>query len=314
MQTFQGKSLLDIYKQAIPFLLNTPEEIRSPRGQKVHEILGAQIRIERPDICGWSAISRTRPYPVQYLKDELICYLACTNMLEDFGRISKFWYNLSDDDKTINSSYGQIVYEQKLTNKIFDSLEDEQATHTNPAPTMNRAYKHLAWRDQVFTQFDWVIQSFKKDKDTRQALMFVASPYYQCPGVKDFICTLNYHFIIDSNDRLNMIVNRRSQDIHFGMTFDMPWESVLMQIVLHEVKKMYPEVSLGAYMLNCNSLHMYDRNFDVYTEFADDESHFETCLPPITDNYFKNELIVKKAKGEEVNYDGDDAFLQWLLK
>lgn len=305
MQTFEGNSLLDIYKQAVPFLLETPEEVRSPRGQKVHEILGAHIKINNPDICGWNQGSDTRPYPVEYLKNELIAYLACTNTLEDFERISKFWSNLSDDNLTINSSYGQLIYEQKFANKSFDLVEPQLETSMQLA---------LAWEEEVFTQFQWVIESFKKDHDTRQAIMFVSSPYFQCKGVKDFICTLNYHFIIDGNERLNMIVNRRSQDIHFGLTFDMPWEAVVQHIVLHEVQKFYPQVTLGSYQLNCNSLHMYERNFEAYEGFAEDTTHCDTCLPPITDNYFMNELIVKRAKGEAVIYEGNDAFLQWVLK
>jgi thymidylate synthase len=305
MQTFTGKSLLDIYKQAIPFLLNTPEEVRSPRGQKVHEIIGAHIRIERPDICGWNEGAATRPYPVQYLKDELCAYLACDRSLKTFGGISKFWNQLSDDGETVNSAYGYLVNSLKQTNPVFDRVEPQLDTIMQLS---------MAWRDEVMTQMQWVVESFKNDKDTRQALMFVASPRFQYRGNKDFICTLNYHFIIDSNDRLNMIVNRRSQDIHFGMTFDVPWEAVLQQIVLYEVQQMYPEVSLGSYQLNCNSLHMYERNFDVYTDFAEDSTHVDTCLPPMNGNYFDNEYIKRKVNGTLDAYKGDDAFLQWLLK
>lgn len=308
MQTFQGRSLLSIYKQAIPFLLDTPEEVRSPRGQKVHEIIGAHIKIERPDICGWNSGAKTRPYPIQYLKDELCAYLACDTSLDTFGKISKFWNKLSDDGATVNSAYGYIVNSLKLENKKFKEMERD-VKHSA------QAFKdtYVLWVKQTFTQMDWVIESFKKDKDTRQAIMFVASPFFQYEDNKDFICTLNYHFIIDSNDRLNMIVNRRSQDIHFGMTFDVPWEVVLQHIVLYEVRKFYPNVTLGTYQLNCNSLHMYERNFDLYRDFADDPSHIETCLPPIKRNYFNNQAILDKINND-TNYTGDDAFLQWLLK
>lgn len=305
MQTFKGNSLLEIYKQAIPFLLNTPEEVRSPRGQKVHEIIGAHILIKRPDNCTWNTSSQTRPYPLQYLKDELCAYLAGTNSLTTFEGISKFWGQLSDDNETVNSAYGHIINELKLTNKHYEHV----------APWLDSSLQVVnCWNKETFTQIEWVIESFKKDKDTRQAIMFVASPYFQYEGNKDFICTLNYHFIIDSNDKLNMIVNRRSQDIHFGMTFDVPWEVTLQSIILYEIQKIYPNVTLGTYQLNCNSLHMYERNFDIYEKFANDDTHRETCLPPITDNYFNNEFIKGKVDRSISAYTGTDEFLKWLLK
>lgn len=294
---------MGIYNEAIPFLLNTPEEVRSPRGQKVHEIIGAHIEIYDPRFCIWTGADNTRPYPLQYLKDELCAYLACTNDLKDFANISKFWSQLSDDDETINSAYGEIVYDKKHTNKLYNSIKGELKSGWE---------QQCSWRDMVFTQFDWVIESFKKDKDTRQAIMFVASPYYQYEGNKDFICTLNYHFIIDSANRLKMIVNRRSQDIHFGMTFDIPWECVLQMIVLHEVQKIYPDVTLGSYQLNCNSLHMYERNFATYDGFVDDSKYAEH-IPNIKDNYFKHPVIMSKVSGKDVTYEGDDEFLTWLI-
>lgn len=304
MQTFSGNSMLDIYKQAVPFLLNTPEEIRSPRGQKVHEIIGAHIRIADPTCCLWNGGDNSREYPVQYLKDELTAYLACTDGLEDFKRISKFWGQLSDDAQTVNSAYGKIIYELRLTNKKFDADEGYFDTSLQLAEL---------WQNAVFTQFNWVVESFKKDKDTRQAIMFVASPFFQYKDNKDFICTLNYHFIINSRNELDMIVNRRSQDIHFGMTFDIPWEAVLQMTILHEIQKFYPEVKLGSYMLNCNSLHMYERNFEIYNNFATDETLEECCIPEVKGNYFRLFEIDQRSRGLNWEYLGDDCFLNWLF-
>lgn len=304
MKTFTGISMLDIYKKAVPFLLFTPEEVRSPRGQKVHEIIGAHIKITDPTCCLWNGGDKSRPYPIQYLKDELTAYLACANDLETFKRISKFWGQLSDDNETINSAYGQIIYDLKLTNKQFDSDEGYFDTSLELSNL---------WHNVVFTQFQWVIESFRKDRDTRQAIMFVASPFYQYKDNKDFICTLNYHFVINSRGELDMIVNRRSQDIHFGMTFDIPWEAVLQMTVLHEIQKFYPDVKLGSYMLNCNSLHMYERNFDIYRDFWNDETLEECCVPKVNGNYFKLPEIELKAAGTEIEYEGDDTFLQWLF-
>lgn len=306
MQEFKKDTMLALYKDAVDVLLNNPEQVRAPRGQKIHEIIGAHIELTDPNACLWSGGDKTRPYPLQYLKDELAAYLSCKDDLDIFGKISKFWYQLSDDGETVNSSYGKIIYETKHSNKEFAGIEKDLTEFKD---------HFLAWRDKVSTQYEWVIESFEKDKDTRQAIMFVASPYYQYKGNRDFICTLNYHFIIDQDNKLNMIVNRRSQDIHFGMTFDIPWEVMVQNIVLHDVQKMYPEVTMGSYMLNCNSLHMYERNFDIYKDFCNDETLVARRLPAIKGNYFKDRDITASILGGDVdsNEVNKDEFKKWVL-
>lgn len=297
MQTFKSHSLLGIYKQIVPFLLHTPEEIRSPRNQKIHEIINAHIQITEPNYCFWNSDSKTRPYPIQYLKDELKAYLSCTNSLEAFSSISKFWNKLSDDNETVNSAYGHIVNSLKLTNKEYEASN----------PFMSTQERKDTRNNSVFTQVEWVINSFKNDKDTRQAIMFVASPYFQYQGNKDFICTLNYHFIINAYNKLDMIVNRRSQDIMLGLTFDCPWEVVLQNMILYEIRKIYPEVDLGSYYLNCNSLHLYERNFEIFKDFVNDSSHVDMKLPEISNNYFMYYDIMHNA------YFDNDPFLEWLF-
>lgn len=304
MQQFETTNMLALYREAVDVLLHNPEHVRSPRGQRIHEIMGAHIKLTNPNECLWNTDSHSRPYPLQYLKDELAAYLICEDNLAIFGKISKFWYDLSDDGETVNSSYGKIIYEDKQQTKPF--VRDEKDITT-------RKELFYKWNNEVLTQFQWVIESFKGDKETRQAIMFVASPKYQYKGNKDFICTLNYHFIIDENNKLNMIVNRRSQDIHFGMTFDIPWEVMLQNIVLHEVQKMYPEVNLGSYMLNCNSLHMYERNFAIYEQFSSDPTLHAASLPPITDNYFKDRDIIDFIHKGSTEYTGTDKFKEWLF-
>lgn len=278
MKTFKCNTIVDLYKFAVDSLLNDPEQVRSPRDQKIHEILGAHIQINNPMMCMWNEDSDSRPYPLQYLKNELIAYLACVNDTETFAGISSFWKKLEDFDGVINSAYGKIVNKDRFTNRAFDYVEPHLDSSRQLAS---------AWHEETFTQMEWVLESFKKDKQTRQALMFVASPFYQYKDNKDFICTLNYHFIINQDNELDLIVNRRSQDIHFGMTFDIPWEVVLQNIVLYEIQKMYPEVTLGKYYLNCNSLHMYERNFDVYKNFVNDTTIIPQSLPAMNGNYFE---------------------------
>lgn len=278
MKQFICHDIVDLYQQVADSLVRYPEQVRSPRDQEIREIIGANIQILNPMQCLWNTDCESRPYPLQYLKNELIAYLSCVNDTKTFANISSFWKKLEDFDGVINSAYGKIIYKDKFTNRAFDYVE----------PYLDSSIQlGSAWNDETFTQFQWVIESFRKDKDTRQAIMFVASPFYQYQNNKDFICTLNYHFIINQDNQLDLIVNRRSQDIHFGMTFDIPWEVVLQNIILYEVQKMYPEVTLGRYHLNCNSLHLYSRNFKIYENLMNDSTLQVQALPTMNGNYFE---------------------------
>ena len=58
---------------------------------------------------------------------------------------------------------------------------------------------------------------------------------------------------------------------------------------------------------------MYERNFDIYTDFEDDDSHVACWMPAIKENYFNNEFIKAKVEGNQDRYEGDDEFLRWLI-
>jgi len=238
-----------------------------PHDVGIKEHTNAMIQIRDPYKNIFT--NKYRNLPLQYLKDELLLYFAGRNDKEGFVKASKFWEKLANPNGTINSAYGYLLFKAKI-----------------PKTRM--------------TQWDWVKKCILEDKDTRQALMFVANPKFQYVGNKDFICTTNYQFMI-RNNKLNMTVNRRSQDIHFGMTYDIPWEMLLMQCMLVELQEKYPQIEMGEYVLHCTSLHIYDRNRDTIVEML------KYPFVPIETPRIKENPILNVE-----DYKGDDEFINWL--
>ncbi|MBO5142797.1 MAG: hypothetical protein J6J11_09015 [Treponema sp.] len=210
---------------------------KSPRGQAISHIQNCLFCVYHPgDMFDHPA----RPFQTKYLNKELELYTAGTLKASDFGEASKFWLKLANPDGTINSNYGYRVFHKPMLGMFGGNT-------------------------QFKNQWDFAKQQLINDKDTRQALIFVSGPDVQFEGNKDFICTLNYIFNIEDN-KLHLTVNRRSQDLLFGIPYDYVFEFLLMEKMLKELSSYYPDLKLGSYTMFANNVHIYERNFEIFKE------------------------------------------------
>ena len=111
------------------------------------------------------------------------------------------------------------------------------------------------------TPWEWAVDSLKADKDTRQAILRFSLPEHQYWGNKDQTCTLSGNFLIREN-KLNLSIVMRSNDVWLGLTYDLPWFVSLMDLMLDELKATYPDLTKGAYTHTVHSLHVYERDFE----------------------------------------------------
>jgi thymidylate synthase len=98
---------------------------------------------------------------------------------------------------------------------------------------LNSSYGNLIFRElneHGHTQYNWVIKSLLKDKDSRQAFMHFNKPRHQFQENKDQVCTLNAIFHIRDN-KLNMTLTMRSNDVILGFMTDFTFFSILHQQV-----------------------------------------------------------------------------------
>ena len=111
----------------------------------------------------------------------------------------------------------------------------------------------------MFTPWEWCVESLKNDKDTRQAILRFSLPEHHWKGNKDFVCTLHGNFVI-RNNKLNLSIVMRSNDLMLGLVYDLPWFISLMYKMRDELKDTYPDLEIGHYTHLAHSMHIYERD------------------------------------------------------
>ena len=199
-----------------------------------------------------------RKFNWKYLAGELAWYLKKDRDVDFIGNFSNFWGTLTNPGTNeINSNYGSLVFNKE--------------------------------------QFGWVIDSLVADKNSRQAIMFFNNPKFQFEGNKDFVCTMYANFFIRDN-KLNMKVQMRSNDIFYGLTFDAPFFAFLLQSIHIKLIETYPDLQLGEYFHFADNLHFYERHFELAEDIKKEE---------IDDELEENFVIKEKF----IDYDGEKVFL-----
>lgn len=178
-------------------------------------------------------------YPSQeYLEKELDFYASGSRQLEDAVKMSKFWSKCSDDGKTINSNYGFLLF------------HDEN--------------KH------GFTQFEHAINCLRNNPDSKKAVMTLYSKEHAYIS-NDNPCTLIINLYIQG-DALNMQVIMRSNDLWYGLPYDLPFFRVVHLAALMVLQRTYPEIKLGYHIHQALNLHFYEWAFD---KFRDCEKRYD---------------------------------------
>jgi thymidylate synthase len=64
-------------------------------------------------------------------------------------------------------------------------------------------------------------------------------------------------------NKLNFTIHMRSNDVILGLPTDIAFFAVLQMQMLNHLKITYPELELGTYTHIANSLHVYERHFEL---------------------------------------------------
>jgi thymidylate synthase len=168
----------------------------------------------------------SRKFNWKYFVGELWWYLSEDTNINIINEFSGFWKGLVDEYNSVNSNYGYIINSRQ--NK---------------------------------SQFKWAYDALVSDRSTRQAIMVFNTPAYQREGVKDFVCTMYVNFWIRDN-RLNMKVQMRSNDIFYGLQYDAPFFSIVHQSMHLLLREKY-DIELGTYYHCSDNTHYYQRHFPL---------------------------------------------------
>lgn len=224
MIIFEGKTVNDVWEEAFLALKDQAEAgftDSSRDGAVVGEFLDAVMHVADPTRNIVS--SPIRNMPMRYAVGELAWYLSGSNKVNDIAQYAKKWAEISDDGETNNSAYGY---------RIFHKFG--------------------------FDQWEYVKELIRKDPNTRQAVIHIKDACDK--PTKDTPCTVYLQFFL-RNNKLNLSVHMRSNDIWMGVPYDM-FSFCFLQVKM----AMELGVEVGEYTHYAGSLHMYQRDYNAAIE------------------------------------------------
>ena len=115
---------------------------------------------------------------------------------------------------------------------------------------------HGAYGPRTNGQYEVIIDRLKADPDSRQAVATIWNPQYDLqPQKRDYPCTILHQFRIRDN-KLNMSVYMRSNDVWLGAAYDF-FQFTRVQIAMASVLGIEP----GKYAHHVGSLHIYEQHY-----------------------------------------------------
>ena len=253
--TFVGEGINEAYYKALETLVCRPRYTPSPRGMKINELIDTTIKINNPRrrIITYA----DRGLSLKYLAGELAFYFSGSRKLKFIAHYSKFWNQVSDNGRTVNSCYG---------------------------------YKLFTKRSNSITQFEYARQQLLDDPDTRKAIMIIYTSENTKLDSHDNPCTMYLQFFI-RDWQLILHAYMRSNDIWFGVSYDIPFFTMLQEMMLQTLKQMNYErfegLVIGPYYHHSGSLHLYERNMAQAKELVKDPITWPVLyckeeMPPLT--------------------------------
>lgn len=196
-------------------------------GVKCLEVLGTSFIANEKTIFG--KVNK------EYIEKELMWYMSQSLNVYDMIDPPAIWKQVADVDGLINSNYGWCIFSENN----------------------NSQYKHARI-------------ALLSNKDTRRATMIYTRPsiqrdYNKC-GMSDFICTNAVNYFIRDN-KLNCVVQMRSNDIFAGYRNDYAWQDFVLEFLLDDLKAKYPKLEKGNIIWNAASLHMYEKQFGLIKKY-----------------------------------------------
>jgi thymidylate synthase len=284
MKVYRDKDFSTLYQTSVTDLMRNPEYETQPRDLKIRENTNVALILEDPLSCLYS--NEVRSSQKKYIAAELLWYFMGRNDVKFIKQYAKFWESIQNEDGTVNSSYGNLLFNKK-----------------------NR-FGH--------TQYFWALQSLVKDKDSRQAVIHFNLPEHQYETNKDFVCTMYGIFQI-REDKLNFTVTMRSNDVIWGLPTDIAFFATLQCQMLSHLRVHYPNLMLGTYTHIANSFHIYEHHFLAVERMLEKEFVPQT-IPGLVENFITqtgipSDHLKTLFNNRHENYENvNDSLSRWIIK
>lgn len=234
----------------------------APRGMKIRENLFTSFAITNPR--DRLLFIPERKFSLHYVMAEILWYLSGNNETAWISNYSSFWKDISDDGKTANSAYGARIYKQHPY---------QQGSILVPHPT-EAHYVQQKDIPQGWTQWQYVKDELTRDPDSRRAVIHIRQPQDSYLAHKDVPCTLSLQFFIRGK-KLHLVVQMRSNDVILGTALDVPAFTFMQELMALELG-----VELGTYYHTSNSMHVYERHYDMCKKILSANTKLSSIVMP----------------------------------
>jgi thymidylate synthase len=141
---------------------------------------------------------------------------------------------------------------------------------------------HGAYGIRTQSQYAPIIERLKADPDTRQAVVTIWNPELDLLANKrDYPCTILHQFRI-RNNKLNMSVYMRSNDVWLGAAYDF-FQFTRVQLSMASILG----IEAGTYNHHVGSLHIYEQHYDSAENLKHTTEPYED-IPAITGHSWEN--------------------------
>lgn len=269
------------------------------------------FKIKNPT-ARWITIPE-RKWNINLAYAEALWIATGRNDLSLIGHYLKKLIDFSDNGEYIRGGYGPRL-------RYFNGITNDYKR--------NKFSSDFNFKFSEVDQFKFIEQCFKKDINTRRAVINIGDPPKDCfnkngglKNTKDFPCTRVLHFMKDAKeDKLNLTVFMRSNDILWGASAVNIFNFTYIQEYFAQILNL----DIGEYFHIANNFHFYDSFKEKIEELASIKSikdigyHYNMTFKNL--NEFDKFLINLASEEESLRQDnksklvdlGDDFFNDWL--
>ena len=206
---------------------------------------------------------------INYIKKELMWYFSANSNNVSIIREAKIWNDIYEADGRINSNYGAIIFNDN---------------------------------------FDRVLNALIDDQYTRKAIISIATNKPFNDKDMDTPCTMSMVFSIRKN-KLNLSVYMRSNDAIFGLCNDVPFFTIVQEMMYVCLKDKYPDLKMGIYRHSADSLHIYKRHFKALEAILTEATE-ETVFWPKFENSSEVRDTLTYFKRKDIDFR--TKYVDWL--
>lgn len=152
---------------------------------------------------------------------------------------------------SISFAIGEWLWHMEGRNdlKMIQYYAPSYYKYSDDGKTLNGAYG-----PRIKKSLTKIVETLKKDPDSGRAVVPIYWKEDAGHDSNDIPCTIGFQFLI-RNNKLNMIVNMRSNDIFLGFPYDIFNFTMWQEYVACKLN-----IDIGTYTHIANSLHFYEKD------------------------------------------------------